>query len=174
MGRRGPAPTPTRLKEVRGNPGKRKISKLEPKPQPIAPEIPAWMDPENYNQEQCKEIGVLKFAKEYWEQEAEKLERLGLFSEIDQGTFAGICLNYGKWVHAELMVIKHGSAVKMKGSGYIQQHPYVSIANSAYKEYRLSAAEFGLTPASRTRIDVKTSEEGGNSFKEFLNRGKTG
>ncbi len=41
MGRRGPAPKPTTLKLLDGNPGKRPISKREPKPTGGAPSMPS-------------------------------------------------------------------------------------------------------------------------------------
>ena len=41
MGRRGPAPKPTMLKILDGNPGKRPISKREPKPTTGIPSMPS-------------------------------------------------------------------------------------------------------------------------------------
>ena len=43
MGKRGPRPQPTQLRLVRGNPGKRAINKLEPKPDGGIPAKPAWL-----------------------------------------------------------------------------------------------------------------------------------
>ena len=44
MGIRGPAPTPTRIKLVQGNPGKRKLNDREPEPPAGAPECPEYLD----------------------------------------------------------------------------------------------------------------------------------
>jgi phage terminase small subunit len=44
MGRRGPAPQPTKLKLLRGNPGKRALNDREPEPEPLASsECPAHL-----------------------------------------------------------------------------------------------------------------------------------
>ena len=44
MGARGPAPEPTALKILAGNPGKRKLPENEPQPQGT-PICPAWLSP---------------------------------------------------------------------------------------------------------------------------------
>ena len=45
MATRGRKPKPTHLKVLAGNPGKRPLPKNEPKPKPIAPRCPQWLDP---------------------------------------------------------------------------------------------------------------------------------
>ena len=45
MARRGPKPTPTALKLLRGNPGKRPINVDEPQPRPVeSPGASPWLD----------------------------------------------------------------------------------------------------------------------------------
>ena len=46
MATRGRKPTPTAIKELEGNPGKRPLNKNEPKPTKKAPPCPKWLEPE--------------------------------------------------------------------------------------------------------------------------------
>ena len=46
MATRGRKPTPTAIKELEGNPGKRALNDREPKPQKKAPACPKWLEDE--------------------------------------------------------------------------------------------------------------------------------
>ena len=46
MATRGRKPKPTALKVLEGNPGKRPLNELEPKPKKQAPSCPSWLEPE--------------------------------------------------------------------------------------------------------------------------------
>jgi phage terminase small subunit len=56
------------------------------------------------------------------------------------------------------MVRKYGPVMRSKGT-YIQQSPYLSIANKARASMMKILVEFGATPASRSRIDVSALDE---------------
>src|SRR3989304_880412 len=94
------------------------------------------------------------------------LERLGLLTAVDRAVLAGYCQAYARWRQAEEAIEKYG-LIGQTLSGYVQQLPYVSIANQALKQMRACAAEFGFSPASRTRIahpEPKTEDD----FEDFL------
>ena len=55
-------------------------------------------------------------------------------------------------------------------NGYIQESPAVGMARAAMKQLGVFAAEFGLTPASRSRVKVD-DEKRGDEFDQYLNRG---
>jgi P27 family predicted phage terminase small subunit len=65
--------------------------------------------------------------------------------------FAGYCQAYARWKEAEEFITQHGTIVKTP-SGYWQQVPQVSIAQTYLKIMNRFAEQFGLTPASRSRI----------------------
>ena len=46
MATKGRKPTPTAIKELEGNPGKRALNDKEPKPVKKAPACPKWLEPE--------------------------------------------------------------------------------------------------------------------------------
>lgn len=135
---RGRKPIPTAIKVLEGNPGKRKLNEYEPKPEKKAPKCPIWLDPE---------------AKKEWKRTAQKLEELGILTEVDMAAFAGYCQAYARWKEAEEFITKHGTIVKTP-SGYWQQVPQVSIAQTYLKIMNRFCEQFGLTPSSRSRISA--------------------
>lgn len=136
MAQRGRKPIPTAIKKLEGNPGKRPLNDREPKPVKRAPKCPDWLDAE---------------AKKEWRRMARTLEALGILTEIDRAAFAGYCQAYARWKESEEFISKHGTIVKTP-SGYWQQVPQVSIAQTYLKILNRFCGDFGLTPSSRSRI----------------------
>ncbi len=143
---------PTVLKVLEGNPGKRPLPQNEPKPKSIAPKCPTHLD---------------KIAKKEWRRVVKELEPLGLVTQIDMAALAAYCQAYSRWVQAEDMIRKHGMLVKSP-NGYPMQSPYLAIANKAVEQMKAFMSEFGMTPASRTRIEVKSSAEKEDSLEALL------
>lgn len=141
---RGRKPKPTSIKILEGNPGKRKLNAYEPTPERTAPQCPDWL---------CDG------AKEEWKRLADKMEQMGILTEVDMAAFAGYCQSYARWKEAEEFISRHGAIVKTP-SGYWQQIPQVSIAQQYLKDMQKFAEQFGLTPASRSRIvaDIQKNE----------------
>ena len=75
MATRGRKPTPTAIKELEGNPGKRKLNDKEPRPEKKAPSCPKWLEPE---------------AKKEWRRLAKKMELMGVLTEVDMAGSRGI------------------------------------------------------------------------------------
>ena len=145
MATRGRKPTPTAIKELEGNPGKRPLNSNEPKPVKKAPACPKWLEPE---------------AKKEWRRLVKQMETLGILTQVDMAAFAGYCQAYARWKEAEEFITQHGSIVKTP-SGYWQQVPQVSIAQTYLKIMNRFAEQFGLTPASRSRIIADSASGGG-------------
>ena len=152
MATRGRKPTPTAIKELEGNPGKRPLNKNEPKPTKKAPPCPKWLEPE---------------AKKEWRRLAKKMEQLGVLTEVDMAAFAGYCQAYARWKEAEEFITQHGSILRTK-SGYVQPVPQVSIAQTYLKIMNRFAEQFGLTPAARSRIIAEDSTSGPSEEREAL------
>ena len=150
MATRGRKPTPTAIKELEGNQGKRALNDKEPKPVKKAPACPKWLEDE---------------AKKEWRRLAKQMEQLGILTQVDMAAFAGYCQAYARWKEAEEFITQHGSIVKTP-SGYWQQVPQVSIAQTYLKIMNKFAEQFGLTPSSRSRI-IASSESSGNAVDEM-------
>ena len=152
MAQSGRKPKPTAVKALEGNPGKRSLNTGEPKPEKKAPRCPAWLEGE---------------AKKEWKRMAGQMEKLGILTEIDMAAFAGYCQAYARWKEAEEFITQHGTIVKTP-SGYWQQVPQVSIAQTYLKVMNRFAEQFGLTPASRSRIIADTTGSGSEDELEAL------
>ena len=147
MGRRGPPPKPTRIRLLQGNPGKRPINKREPKPPDGSPRCPAWLSPE---------------AKRAWARMVPKLQRMRILTSVDGEALASFCQTYARWKAAEQFLIKHGDVYPLRDErGCVKsmaQFSQVSIARHLLAQLKTFYQEFGMTPASRTRIEVEDDE----------------
>jgi P27 family predicted phage terminase small subunit len=148
--RPGPPPLPLQLKILRGNPGKRTLPKRTAAPKPGAP-CPAWLS---------------DGAKPHWRRLAPMLLRLGLLTEADQSALACLCeaLYDLEWANRE--IAKEGRT-QMGSTGTTVAHPAVLIARQAREHVRKFGAEFGLTPATRSRAATfgrETDPEGDDVF----------
>ena len=145
MAQRGRKPKPTAVKVLEGNPGKRSLNTNEPK-------RPAWLEDE---------------AKKEWKRMAKQMEQLGILTEIDMAAFAGYCQAYARWKEAEEFITQHGTIVKTP-SGYWQQVPQVSIAQTYLKIMNKFCEQFGLTPSARSRIVTDNGDDKESDAMELL------
>jgi P27 family predicted phage terminase small subunit len=152
MGRRGPAPEPTKLKILNGNRGHRPLNQDEPQPT-AGCTMPAWLSPT---------------AKSEWRRLAPKLLALGLLTENDRAAFAGYCQAYAELVDATRILDKEGRILPVfatsKALGTIldgngrpiriggKLHPMLKSQRDAFARVRVLLAEFGLTPSARGRL----------------------
>lgn len=80
----GRPPTPTALKVLRGNPGRRPLNVDEPKP-PIpdqVPPCPAWLGPEG---------------RAFWRQQAPIHHQLGTLTAVDIPAFTALAATWDGW-----------------------------------------------------------------------------
>ena len=140
---RGRRPKPTRIKLLTGNPGKRPLNHDEPKPEIAVPDCPV-------------ELGLV--ARKEWERMIGELSQLRILTNLDRAALAAYCGAYAMWAEATEAIQKYGSMVKSP-SGYPVQSPYVAIANRQTEIMMRIASEFGLTPASRSRISAPAPPE---------------
>lgn len=143
---RGRKPTPTHLKLIKGNPGKRPINPNEPKPELARP-----LPPPHLNDD----------AKVEWGRVIDRLFDLGLMTDLDRAALGAYCQAYGRWSQAERALLKMAESDQLTGALMIKtkngnaiQNPLVGTANHAMSEMMRYASEFGMTPSARTRIDA--------------------
>ena len=138
MAMAGRKPKPTALKVLEGDRGKgrRPLNEHEPIPPKGGVKCPSWLLPE---------------AKKEWKRLAASLEAMGVLTMADLTAFAGYCQAYARWREAEDFISQHGSIFKTP-SGYVQQVPQVSIAQTNMKIMLKFCEQFGLTPSARSRI----------------------
>ena len=139
MARKGPAPKPTNMKLLSGTFRKDRATPGEPTPKIEVPSPPSHLDAE---------------ARREWKRISVELARLGLVSKIDRAVLALYCQTWSDWTQAREELKGHGRTVKSP-NGYEIPSPHLTIANAAGKELRALAAEFGMSPASRTRVKAE-------------------
>lgn len=149
MGRRGPPPKPTALQILSGNPGKRPINPREPQPQRGAPRCPAWLGAE---------------ARKVWRRLVQELTAMRVLTTADGDALAAYCQTYVQWREATEFLGKHGFVYPIRDEKgrmkCMQQWPQVAIARNLLLVLRAYQQEFGLTPASRSRITLPAETPG--------------
>lgn len=133
----GRRPTPTALKKVAGNAGKRPLNELEPMPAAGIPECPDHLD---------------AVARAEWDRITPQLLAIGILTEMDRSALAAYCAAWSRWVDAEINLHKFGTIIKTPKTEYPIQNPYLGVANTALDLMRKFLTEFGMTPSSRSRI----------------------
>lgn len=151
MGKRGPAPIPTKLKILHGNPGKRPLNEREPQP---ADGLPA-----------CPER-LTGAARDEWERLVPILHDMGVGTEADASALELLCETWGRYVEARQNEVKGGMvwlSGKTSDSGLpsFVYSPYGAIATKLIGHLRAMYASFALTPSSRSGIttDKKTAND---------------
>ncbi|MDB5507108.1 MAG: Terminase [Devosia sp.] len=132
---RGRKPKPNTLHVIDGGIGRT----VSGKPRP--PTCPSHLNPS---------------AKVEWRRLAPSLFQRGIIGEADRASLAAYCQAYGRWVEAERKLAETPLLIKLP-SGYIQQSPWLTIANKQLEIMAKFMSELGLSPVSRTRVAIKPS-----------------
>jgi phage terminase small subunit len=119
MGIRGPAPKPSGIRVLEGNPAKRALPADEPKPLGCAPDMPRYLDSE---------------ARREWKRLVPILLAMRVLTEADGVALGNLCqaISILGRAHKDMRkATKAGSSgLLMKTpSGYIQQSPLIGIIN---------------------------------------------
>jgi P27 family predicted phage terminase small subunit len=141
----GRRPTPTNLKLLRGNPGKRPINTQEPRPKVEAPSCPPHLG---------------EIARAEWRRMVKEMRPLNLLTRLDRAALAIYCDQWERWVMATEELRKYGPVLKM--GTMLVTSPYIGIADKAMNQIRAIGTEFGFTPSARTRLHVSPSQKHGD------------
>lgn len=144
MARAGRKPKPTAVKELEGNPGGRPLNDQEPRP------APADIDHVPYK--------LLPKARRFWRDHASRLDALGLLTEVDLPAFQMMATHYAVAVQAA-EVIRDDGILTEDEHGLQRKHPALQVLRDHSAAFRTYAAEFGMTPSSRTRVRAEVPEE---------------
>jgi P27 family predicted phage terminase small subunit len=157
----GRKPSPTALKLVKGNPGKRALNKKEAKLDLAEPTPPEFLNTD---------------AKVEWGRVVGTLYRAGLMTELDRAVLAAYCQAYGRWAQAERALSRmadkdeYNRALMVKThNGTAIQNPLVGTANKAKADMVRYALEFGMTPSARSKVNATPHEQSAEDItKEFF------
>jgi len=158
---RGRKPTPTAVRALQGNPGKRPLNDEEPQPPAFGTVAGDEADPIP------SELQDSATAVEEWRRLAPMLRRCRQITEADRGALVALCLEYARYVEATRKISELGMVVKAGKSGYPIPNPYLSIARGALAACTRLWPELGLTPSSRSRVKTTGPGPSGDEFSEF-------
>jgi P27 family predicted phage terminase small subunit len=150
----GPRPTPTALKRLRGNPGKRPLNFHEASPPSGFPPPP-------------RELAVP--VKKAYRKLGRQLLAAGLVSKLDGHLLALFAQTWCRWLEAEQQLARSGPVIRSPNN-YPIMSPFLFVSNQCQKQLRSLAAEFGLSPAARSRVHViERSSSSFDAFEAYLN-----
>jgi P27 family predicted phage terminase small subunit len=137
-----------------GNPGKRKLNEGEPQYEVAAPPMPS---------------GLPLAAVQEWERIVPQLVASRVITRVDRAAITAYVLAWQRLLDAEAEIQAHGILVPVLvedtetgeyiNSGNYKKNPAVTVQNEAKRNVRAFAAEFGMSPASRTKVKSEGPEQ---------------
>jgi len=137
MGKRGPAPTPTALKVLRGETRPSRINRHEPAPVGELIPIPADISPE---------------AQAVWRRVLKEFGHTGVIRGADNDVMRIYCETVARYEKASRLLDASGPLVKGARSGEAVKNPLHQIVRDNAVLVRALAGELGLTPAARVGL----------------------
>jgi P27 family predicted phage terminase small subunit len=146
-------PVPTALKLLAGNPGKRKLNEAEPQYEVAAPPMPSGLPPA---------------AVQEWDRIVPQLVASRVITRVDRAALTAYVLAWQRLLDAEAEIQAHGILVPVLvedetgqyvSSGNYKKNPAVTVQNEAKRNVRAFAVEFGMSPASRTKVKSEGPEQ---------------
>ena len=142
MGKRGPAPVPTKIKIARGT--VRARNKAEPQPPSTGVVMPGH-------------LGEVASAR--WNELLPLLQAVRVMTDADVEALARYCDTYEWWLATRAILKEQGCTYPILNDGgeikYIAQRPEVSIAHKLAQQLRQLEQDFGLNPSARSSLSVQ-------------------
>lgn len=155
MGQRGPQPKPTESKLLEGTFRKDRAPKNEARPAIEAPPCPEWLDDD---------------ARAEWDRIVPQLLSLRLLSQPDLAELVGYCLAFSEVAYCTRFITANGRTVERPGQTPAAR-PEVAMLYKALEKLRQYASDFGMSPASRSRVEAgPPAEKSKDTAKDFLFR----
>ena len=143
MGKRGPAPTPTGLRLVRGD-RKDRINTDEPQAREGLPLCPMDASPEVHD---------------IWRYTIDQLDHMKIVTLADRDALYAYCEAVVMHREASRILATDGLIQEGLHGGYVK-HPAHQIQRDAAAMIRAFAQEFGLTPSARSTIKMHVNDSG--------------
>lgn len=151
MGKRGPPKTPTVILKNRGS-WRAKTRGGEPDFGTVKTlRRPSWLR---------------KDAAKHWKEIVPHLEAIpGLLSKVDRLAIGMLCDSLAIYIKASKDIEKNGIVIDGR------TNPATTVQQKAWMRFARLIREFGLSPASRAGLDVKTEEKSDADVSRFFKSG---
>ena len=153
----GPPRIPTKRLEARGSWLAKARAKTEPKTEATAPRCPSWLPAaaKTVFRNFCHECGLM-----------------GVLARSDGATIARYADLTVRYIAAAQFLAKYGESYPLKDeAGNIkcfQQFPQVAVVSNIGKMLLAIECQFGLTPASRSRVQVAAGQADDDDTAKFF------
>lgn len=154
--RNGPKALPTQMKVLKGTEQPCRTNKREPKLPVERSIVPKWLSDR---------------AKEAYLDLSEVLADMQVLTKADRMALEMLCEAYASYRDATEYIRDNGLTYELitkSGDVMRRAHPEVAIASDSYKLVRSLMTEFGLTPASRSKVSA-AGEEQKDPLAEYMN-----
>lgn len=145
----GRPPVATAIKIARGNPGKRALNHREPQPKAVEPKRP-----DNLSERAIRE----------WESLVPILASMRVLTEADGVALGILCQNIAELEQVMKARSESGYLTENPTTGSIHVNPLVRVQADLDRRVCDGLREFGLTPASRSRIVTTSAVAAENPF----------
>lgn len=136
-------PTPTAIRLIQGNPGKRAINRHEPQPGQASSEPPAFLTGE---------------AREHWFRLFPIVSSMRVMTEADVDDLATLCRELATYWNCQRVLDEQGRVYEVttkSGGVLLMPRPEVGMANAALANIIRLSDRFGLNPAYRSKVKVE-------------------
>jgi len=144
--------TPTNLKVLHGNPGKRALPVDEPEPERIDSDTPP---PE--------QIANMSDAVKAWQDVLPRLCNMQVMTEADIPMLVLYCEAYADAVNASTQMGAEG-AVQVASSGHAQVSAWYTVKKDAIAKQMKILSLFGMSPSDRAKVKTVGQKKKGNKF----------
>lgn len=155
MGKRGPAPTPTATLARRGSPKAKHRNNTEPQPATGIPSPP---------------YALGEVEAQMWAKLCRDLNDIGVLTVIDGNALARYCTIWAAWRRVMNVITTVGDTyetLSREGATIPRKRPEVEMSQKYADQLLRLEQQFGLTPASRSSIEVKPKQRDKGRLKFF-------
>ena len=143
MGSRGPAPTPTALRLLRGETRPSRLNRAEPTPRSRRPTMPP-------------DLSVA--ATRVWRRVLREYGASGVITAADADVLRAYCEAVARYVDAARTLEASGPLIRGARGGELVKNPLHQIVRDNALLLRAFARELGLTPSARTGLSGRAAE----------------
>lgn len=147
---------PTEIKRLGGTLQPSRTNKLEPVPEVALPMVPTWLSEK---------------ARQYWDMIGHVLLNMRVVSVADGPALSMLCDVLAEWAEAREYVLLNGSTYSTytkQGDEMRRPNPEVAMASDAWRRAMVMLTQFGLTPASRSKVSALGGDERKDPFAEMM------
>ena len=157
MGRRGPAPMPTKLKVLHGERRLARLNTAEPEPRRTTPRLPADLGPA---------------ARTVWRRVLREVGPTGMITGADTDVLRAYCEAVARYEYTGRLLDQSGPLVRATGTGArrgeLVKNPIAQLVRDQAILMRSFARELGLTPSARSGLRTEAERDQGDEVDRWL------